>query len=517
MRAVVYARRSTPDEVNVGQQVDHGVAACERQGWEVVDVQRDDGISAWKDDAKRPGWDAVMKRVRADEVDVIVARDVDRIARAESYDWVDLSKSAVRIADHGGKLLSPMEARIKLAIAIEESDVKSRRQLLAEDRRLEAGKPPRGGHRHFGYHSGTCCPGEGCPRPDARFHRLPRRPGEELGDDVCGKCEGGCVAHAIREDEAAVLRDLAQRWLDGEPMRSLVRDLRERDVPTVNGGEWRNTGLRKTLLSPRLAGIRVHRRNGEETTVRLKNWDPIFTDDLHARLTDADTRSANRRAADRYLLTGFMFCGREGCGANINGKRHAEGRRRYQCLTCMGNGIAAEPVEEVLWNAALGRSWERDRLGEQEAAERLAEVEAELRDVDARREELDDAFADRDMSRQRWARQTRRLSDRVEELERERRRLSKERDFAAGTWDSLVDMVDTYETATREEQRRVLDGVIEKVVLHPWNKGVGPRVDLSRLEVHWVDGEVERPTLVERRRDDDGVWHERWDMGGSNT
>ena len=338
MRAVLYARKSTPDERNVAHQHVILRETCEREGWEVVAEFTDDGKSGWKPDAKRPGFDAAVSRTMQGDVDLFVITEVDRLTRINSHGLVALEyTNRVVIADSEGRRLRWSEVYDKVGKAREESDVKSRRQLRAIEREVDDGRPPRGGYRHFGYHSGnpdTC----GC------------------GDEVA------CIRHAVREDEADILREVAERWLAGEPMRALARDLQERGVPTVRGGAWSRTGLRKTLMSPRLAGIRVHRRGDDVRTVRLRDWTPVFSDELHGRLVAADSTSANRRAPERYLLTGLLRCG--GCGSNLNGKLHAENRRRYTCLQCHRNGIGADPVDAAVWNAALGRSWHADRLDE---------------------------------------------------------------------------------------------------------------------------------------------------------
>lgn len=343
-RAVLYARKSNPDEPNVEHQHQRLEAACDRAGWNVAAAFIDDGASGWKRDAKRPGFEAAVKYAVAEGIDYLLVTEVDRLARINSHGVVALEYADVRVVevddDGDVRKLRWAEVYDKVGKARDESDVKSRRQLQAEDRRIDDGKPSRGGHRHFGYHGGDAdrC---GCGDPDA------------------------CVRHAIRDDEATILRDVAERWLAGEAMRALARDLQKRGVPTVRGGEWTRTGLRKTLMSPRLAGIRVHRRDGEVREVRLKNWEQVFSDDLHARLVAADGSSGNRRAPQRYLLTGLIVCGR--CDATLNGK-HGADRRRYACLGCSRNGIGADPVDAAVWNAALARRWDEQRLDREKAA-----------------------------------------------------------------------------------------------------------------------------------------------------
>lgn len=73
MRAAVYARRSTPDEANVAQQLERGAATCAQAGWTVVEEFKDDGVSAWQ--AVQPG--AVQPRTG---VAVVAELDGDLVA-----------------------------------------------------------------------------------------------------------------------------------------------------------------------------------------------------------------------------------------------------------------------------------------------------------------------------------------------------------------------------------------------------------------------------------------------------
>lgn len=493
MRVAIYARKSTPHEALVSDQLDRAREAAHAQGWTIVEELSDDGISGWERDARRPGFERVLELARERAIDVVVVRALDRLARRNSYAWVDLETCGVRISELGSPPMTALEANVKLAIAQHESDVKSGRQLDAEDRRLKAGKPPRGGFRHFGYHR-ACCPAEGCPRPDARVHRLSR--GHHDRGDFCDGCVAGCTPHTPHAEEAAALREVAERWLAGASMRSLANELNERGLRATTGNAWNHQTLRRTLLSPRLAGWRVHRRDGEERVVRLQDWTPIFSDEEHARLVAAanngDSRSKHRRASERYALTGLLVCGREDCGETLNGQPHAGGRRRYSCAHCYRNGISADAVDAAVWNAALARTWTAERLGEQEARDHLAAAERELTEVTARREELDDAWASGELDRPRWARLTGKLSARADELRERVARLRDQATRAADQWANLQALAAKHADAAPAERARIMRAAVERIVLEPVGTTRGGRVDLSRLTVTWADGEVQR-------------------------
>lgn len=454
MRAAIYARLSakSDDAENIPQQLDYGRRVVGRRGWEPAGEWVDDGVSAWRDDVTRPAFADMLRAARAGEIEVVVVRDVDRLTRSVA-DWGDLSRTGVQVATHGGEVLDRFAVTVLAGVASRESDMKSERQRLAEERRVAAGKPPRGGRRHFGYHSGTCC--------------------------------DSCESHEVHEREAEVVREMARRWLGGEAMRALARELNERGVPTTGGGEWTHKILKKMLLSPRLAAIRVHR--GEEVRGQ---WEPVLDEETHARLLEADSRSGTRRAPVPFLLTGVLVCGAEGCGATLNGHtHHPTGKRRYACLSCRGVGIGAEPVEEHLWNEALARVWRHDREGQRRVEERLAEVEEALRGARAALEELDDAYwQERTVDKRTYTRQSAALRERAAGLEAESARLRDERERESGFWRSLMGLADTYETAPAHERRKILRRALARVVVAPWEPDGSNEVDLGRLRPEWAIG-----------------------------
>ena len=82
---------------------------------------------------------------------------------------------------------------------------------------------------------------------DGKSHGGPRPFGYERGSP------GELV---IKPDEAAVIREMADRVLAGESVRSLAIDLTARGVPTVKGAiRWAPTTVVGVLRSPRLAGL----------------------------------------------------------------------------------------------------------------------------------------------------------------------------------------------------------------------------------------------------------------------
>ena len=118
---------------------------------------------------------------------------------------------------------------------------------------------------------------------------------------------------AIEPDEAAIIQELARRTLAGESLASLCRELNAGGIPTAAGGRWSPATLRRILIGPHLAGLRVY---GEQLYPAA--WPAILSEDTHhalrALLTDPQ-RKTNPMRPTRHLWSGFLVCGH--CGTRM--------------------------------------------------------------------------------------------------------------------------------------------------------------------------------------------------------
>lgn len=77
----IYARVSTDNQTVENQLLElHAVA--QRQGWDVVTVLTDEGISGAKGRDRRPGFDALLKGIARRDFEQIMAWSVDRLGRS---------------------------------------------------------------------------------------------------------------------------------------------------------------------------------------------------------------------------------------------------------------------------------------------------------------------------------------------------------------------------------------------------------------------------------------------------
>lgn len=152
--------------------------------------------------------------MKGEHVDVVVAWHVDRLHRSpvelEEYIGVSEATSTITVTVKAGDLdlstaAGRMVARMLGATARHESEQKSER--IRRKRRQEAESGRSHGPLGYGYDS----------------------------------------EQRILDDEAAVVRDVAARLLDGDSLYGIATDLTKRGVPTPGAGRWYHHQVRKLV------------------------------------------------------------------------------------------------------------------------------------------------------------------------------------------------------------------------------------------------------------------------------
>ncbi len=112
----------------------------------------------------------------------------------------------------------------------------------------------------------------------------------------------------VDNDEAAIVREIYERYAAGETKAEIIRDLQRRKVKTSLGKEFSNNSLSRLLSNKRYIGIYLYK--GQETPGGMPQ---ILDDDLFYRVQALinKNRSAPARThgEGEYLLTTKLFCG----------------------------------------------------------------------------------------------------------------------------------------------------------------------------------------------------------------
>lgn len=309
-RAGIYCRISEDREgreLGVTRQEEDCRALAARHGLTVVDVYRDNDISAsTRTRAKRPAYRRLIEDAKAGKVDSIIAYTSSRLTRRlrEHEDLIDLATDygvtyhyvrspSFNLNDSQGRTVARMCAVQDAGEAeqIAERVTRAKLQAATEGRF-------RGGRRPYGFES----------------------------DGV-----------EVRETEAEVIRYMARQILAGTSVRGLAADLNGKGHTTSMGQPWRQDAVRAVLLRARNAGLIEHR--GE--IIGPAVWEPIISQDMwhgiRAVLLDP-ARIKNKAPFGRvYPGSGIYLCGLCDDGTTVTSSQTSRKRPAaipaYTCRT----------------------------------------------------------------------------------------------------------------------------------------------------------------------------------------
>lgn len=243
-KAVLYLRVSTETQAEAGTSLESQRELCEAKakqlGVEVYNVYEDAGISGSKY-LTRPALQEALRAIEEGSAQLFIAAKLDRFSR----DSLHQKEILRRIERAGGKLVlcdlelretedgeiapeSELQFGIVGNFAEYERKVIRQRTMKGRRKRAELGQQPIRALPPFGYHIVTA--------GDVLTGRYPHT---QLG------------TYQIVEDQARVVREIFQRYADGESLRKIALHLHESGVPTAKGGAaWMPSAVRAILRNP---------------------------------------------------------------------------------------------------------------------------------------------------------------------------------------------------------------------------------------------------------------------------
>ena len=456
----VYARISS-DREGDGLGVRRQLADCERlaeaRHWRVVDRYVDDDVSAYSGRV-RPEYRRMLDDLRHGVIKGVVVWHLDRLHRRpkELEEFLEVCDAHgvtalasvsgdINLGTHDGQLM----ARVLGAFARKESDDKSRRARRKHEELAQAGRIGGGGTRPYGFEADR---------------------------------------KTIRQSEATIIRECARRVLAGESIRSVCRNLNERQVPTSTGTTWTQHVMRRMLMSGRISGQREHR--GE--LIATAEWPgvicPAETAKLRALLSDPARRT--NRSARRYLLNRLLRCGL--CGATLVSRPREGGARGYVCargpgysgcghMYALADSLEAFVVEAVLY-----------RLDSPELAAALRgdpsdpDVEAMQAEIDQSQEQLEQLavmYGRREIALQEWSAARAPIEKRLTDARKRLSHLSRTSalDGHVGAGGALRER---WGSLSLSRQQAIVAAIVEHVVVNPGRRGYN-RFDATRFEPVW--------------------------------
>ena len=310
LRALIYCRVSKDKRQgrSVAEQEDSCRADCERNGWTVEAVLTDNSLSGSRFARKvRDSWVEVKRMLATGEIDVLVTWASTRSQR-------DLDEYAAlrRLCEAHGVMLA-YDGRLY--------------DLSDPDDRYFTGVDALNGERHAAIIHRDVMRAMKANVEQGKPHGQPLYGYERTYDNRSGSPTG----QRIVDDQAAVDREAARRFLLGESAASIAADFNARGIPSPGGSHWITSTIRKMLTNTGYTGRRTHYG---EVVEAGPQWEPILDDQTFAKLsvrfTDPKRRTNRDRTDLTHVLTGIMRCGVPGCPGTLR-RQVTRGAGTYVC------------------------------------------------------------------------------------------------------------------------------------------------------------------------------------------
>lgn len=372
-----------------------------------------------------------------------------------------------------------------------------------------------------------------------------RKRGEYLG----GSAPFGYIIDDARKlrphpEEAALIREVADRVLAGETLFAICRDWNAREIPSsrspyrsalrkgqptegLDRGLWRPSTLSASLRSPALAGLMPEKRldePGSKWSASIAAWRDPDTGDTVSMMADSEAPIVTESERERILATMDSRLRRYGRGTRavkqplslLGGlivcascKRSANTfGNSYRCRRWDVNGndckhplnvsiSVVEPAVERIWAKGLAALEPESPILAAVAEHWLAKFDpapiAERRDLvsqlDDTRARLasadDDHYVRGTLDAERHARVTRGLDERIAGLSARLRELPEPRADIGALLDSELSLP-AIESATVPEARTLLRLAIERIEVTAAPKPGARFVPNERIRIRWV-------------------------------
>lgn len=318
MKAGIYARYSSDlqSPTSIADQVRDCRARAEALGAEVVEVYADAALSG-ADARHRPALQRLMADARSGRFEIVIAEALDRISR----DQEDTAGIFKRLSFARVKLITLGEGDVgELHVAFRGAmNSLFLRDLAAKVRRGQRGRVEAGSN------PGGICYG----------YRAAPRVGEG-GEIILG-------GRAIHEAEAAIVRRIFARFLEGASPRIIAGELNAAGIPAPRGGPWRSGTIRGH--GPRATGIL---RNPLYAGRAAWNRQRFTRNPDTGKRVSRPTAAADRVVAEVPELAIVTPAEFEAAAARLEGAPHAgrprpDRRRKHLLAGLVACGVCGEP------------------------------------------------------------------------------------------------------------------------------------------------------------------------------
>ena len=473
-RSLHYGRVSYWDREgdNLDSQLEMDRGHSQKHGYRCVAELTEDTRGASGVDMDLPALNEALEMARAGQFDVLVVREMDRLARSLAKQLViemEFQKVGVRIEYVLGEYPDTPEGQLLKnvrAVVAEYERLKTReRTARARRRRVRQGSVSVSGQPPFGY--------------------------REVVND-------GRRGFEIDEEEAAVVRDIYQWYISGDEttpplsIEGITRRLSRMRVPTfterrerqirskrLGYGQWGRGVVHSILRNETYAGRwSFGKRLKRDGRIIPSDPNKLLFVEVPAIITRETWRAAQRRLVQNrerwrgrrpthpYLFSKRVQCG--ACGRRMSGHTKRSGDKLYHYYHCSSRYAAtgvrcemplfrSDHVDRGAWERIKSFLLNRDQLMErwqhrrenqdeynEQIGQRIADVEAELGRLDIELNRLIMLYVAGDYGKDMLDRHRDRLDGARAELENQREELlaQLERSFSADDEAALSAFVD---------------------------------------------------------------------------
>ena len=379
IRTALYVRVSTAEQVkegySIGEQLDRLTKYCEAMKWEVYKSYTDPGYSGAN--TNRPGLQDMLTDIRNGKIDKVVVYKLDRLSRSQkdtlnliednflayNCDFVSISENFDTSTPFGRAMVGILAVFAQL----EREQIKER-MSMGKEARAKEGKW-HGGLNPIGY------------------------------DYIDGQL-------AINDYAAMQIREIYDRFLNGEPLRAIETDFIKRKIKHNNNSYWSPKQMRRVMSNELYLGY--IKNNGK---LIQGTHEPIIDRDTFDRanklLNQRNEKYKDASYAQSTLLGGLLWCGH--CGARY-GKaqsgtkkygytevykcysRHKKSKPMIKDPNCKNKTWKTPELDAIILDQIKELSLDPNRLHEVKSVDKRPVIEAEIDKIDSQINKLIDLY-----------------------------------------------------------------------------------------------------------------------------
>jgi len=450
------------------------------QGWSLVQIYTDPGISA-KKDSHRPVFEILMQDARAGKFDVVVVDKIDRFYRhlgglLTALDKLNSYNVGFASVQERLDFTTPW-GKLTLTILgmLAEIYIDNLRQETRKGKRQRARKGLWNGSVPYGYCKGLCSE---CTDPNG----LDYCPNYGQGDRSDGKI---LVAHPI---EGEVVKMVFEWYASGETSDACIAEklnqltfslengkevpLRQKGRPGLSSpGPFSRDSIRDMLQRVFYTGM-VPYYGSTQSGSKKKRRDPVAiypgkhpalvpetilkqVQELRSVLA-SHPRERNGKKHRVYPLSGLLYCG--GCGSPMRGSASGTGKRYYRDASqiertgkCRQPLAAADNIEQQVVNFL------RIQLAEIDIAAIIQQRQLQQEQSQARYQRAQQLYLDGDINRDQYLAE----KEQHEKLEKAWKITTPDETISSG--DKLYKNLVEWNRILPTEKKRLLQGSVEAV------------------------------------------------------